>query len=197
VTFFRTALERSQLSAVDFAAYCERGEKALRAYHKTYAGTFTRDAETEVHIRAELPLLSHEGRVTLHGFIDKLERLPNGTVRVIDYKTGTPKSRSHIEGKTKDSDGDYKRQLVFYKLLLDVEGKHRMSEGVIDFVEPNERGINKREAFTITDEEVAALRADIERMRTELVNGTFIPTTSASEDAEVRALAALLSKRFS
>jgi hypothetical protein len=86
---------------------------------------------------------------------------------------------------------------VFYKLLLDIEGKHRMSEGVIDFIEPNATGKHKREPFPIADEEVATLRRDIERMVAELVAGTFLSKTSASEDAEVRALSALLSKRFS
>jgi len=39
-------------------------------------------------------------------------------LNVIDYKTGRPKSRNEIEGNTKNSNGDYKRQLVFYNLLL-------------------------------------------------------------------------------
>lgn len=199
VSVFKTTLEHSPLTAIDLAAYSERGEEALRTYYETYAGTFLREADTEMHIRAELPLPQGGTleAVSIHGFIDKLERLPDGTVRVSDYKTGAPKSRNHIEGKTKDSDGDYKRQLVFYKLLLDTEGKHRMSEAVIDFVEPNDSGKHKREVFVISDEEVVALKGDIERMTNELLAGTFITKTSASENAEVRALAELLSKRFS
>ncbi|MFM2374637.1 MAG: hypothetical protein RLZZ234_632, partial [Candidatus Parcubacteria bacterium] len=66
----------------------------------------------------------------------------------------------------------------------------------LDFVEPNDRGIHKREVFTITDEEVAALEADIARMVDDLSSGAFLQKTSTSEDAEVRALASLLSKRF-
>lgn len=198
IASFGTSLERSPLSEADIVAYRKRGEEALRAYHKTYAGTFIRDAETEMHVRAELALPRGGAleKVVLHGFIDKLERLPDGTVRVTDYKTGAPKSRNYIEGKTKDSDGDYKRQLVFYRLLLDLEGKHRIKEAVIDFVEPNERGNHKREAFEISDAEVAALQDEIARMAGELLSGSFIAKTSASEDAEVRALAGLLSKRF-
>ncbi len=42
----------------------------------------------------------------------------SGGVSVIDYKTGKPKSRNELMGATKDADGNYYRQLTFYKLLL-------------------------------------------------------------------------------
>ena len=55
----------------------------------------------------------------LSGKIDKVEWLdkPNREVKVIDYKTGNPKTKGQIKGSTKYSDGDLMRQLVFYKLL--------------------------------------------------------------------------------
>jgi DNA helicase-2/ATP-dependent DNA helicase PcrA len=198
VAAFNTALTRAPLSDVDRAAYGERGTDALKAYAEAYAGTFATDVETEVEVHAELllPEGASRERVLLHGFLDKIENLKDGGVRVVDYKTGSPKSRNHIEGKTKDSDGDYKRQLVFYRLLLDREGKRTLREAVLDFVEANDRGIHKREAFVITEEEVQALEAEIVRMLEDLDTGAFLQKTSASEDAEVRALAALLQARF-
>ena len=78
-------------------------------------------------------------------------------VRVIDYKTGKPKTRNDIEGNTASSDGNYKRQLVFYKLLLDKEGKRDMKDGVIQFIEPDDRGKMHREEFEITPGEVKVL----------------------------------------
>jgi ATP-dependent exoDNAse (exonuclease V) beta subunit len=196
---FITALNRAPLRDIDRASYRERGVEALHAYAIAYEGTFTATAETEVEVHTQLPLPPGALResVLLHGFLDKVEHLQGGGVRVVDYKTGSPKSRNHIEGKTKDSDGDYKRQLVFYRLLLDRDKKYTFREAMLDFVEPNDRGIHKREVFEVTPEEVIALEADIARMADDLSRGTFIHKTSTSEDAEVRALAALLSKRFS
>jgi hypothetical protein len=198
VAAFHTALARAPLADVDRASYGERGAEALRAYAEAYAGTFATDVETEVEVHAELPLPEGASRehVLLHGFLDKIENLKDGGVRVVDYKTGSPKSRNHIEGKTKDSDGDYKRQLVFYRLLLDREGKRTLREAELDFVEANDRGIHKREAFVITEEEVQALEAEIVRMVEDLSTGAFLHKASTSEDSEVRALAALLHARF-
>src|SRR6185437_13171129 len=79
------------------------------------------------------------------------------SVRVIDYKTGKPKTRGVIEGNTKSSDGNYKRQLVFYKLLLDKEGKRDMTEGVIQFIETDDKGKPHREPFEIMPGEVKVL----------------------------------------
>lgn len=195
---FTTALSRAPLKPVDLDAYLKRGTESLGLYYDEHKDTFAGNIDTEVSITAELPIPDSERKtVAVHGFLDKIELEDGGTVRVVDYKTGAPKSRNHIEGKTKDSDGDYKRQLVFYKILLDQEGKKQMSEGVIDFVEPNPSGKHKRESFVVTPEEVAELTRDIARMVDDLVAGTFLTKTSESKDSEVRALADLLSKRFS
>jgi DNA helicase-2/ATP-dependent DNA helicase PcrA len=199
VESFTSALRRASLSPKDRTAYLEKGTKSLEQYFDEYEATMQRSLDTEVAVKADLPLPDGSSRpsVLVHGFLDKIEYSDGDSVRVVDYKTGSPKSRNHIEGKTKDADGNYKRQLVFYKLLLTREGKHSMSEGVIDFVEPNDSGKHKREAFIITDEEVATLTQEIATMVDDLVRGDFLTKTSASEDAEVRALALLMQKRFS
>jgi CRISPR/Cas system-associated exonuclease Cas4 (RecB family) len=94
---------------------------------------------------------------------------------VIDFKTGKPKSRNVIEGSVKNGDGNYKRQLVFYKLLLDRfrNGFYKMSTGVIEFVEPNEKGDYKREIFQITDDETALLLEQIVEISKEIANLEF------------------------
>lgn len=199
VSSFKTALGRMPLSLLDHKAYLEKGTESLGLYFDEYVDSFNPDVATEVSLTADLalPVGRLRSSVAIHGFLDKVEHQSSGSARVVDYKTGSPKSRNHIEGKTKDSNGDYKRQLVFYKILLDGEGKYRMSEGVIDFIEPNASGKHKQEAFVITDDEVSELTKDIARMVDDLVSGTFLTKTSESEDSEVRALATLLGKRYS
>src|SRR3989344_5486659 len=111
----------------------------------------------------------------LTGKLDKVEFIKEG-VRVVDYKTGKPKSRNYILGKTKQAGaGDYWRQLVFYKLLLDryQEGKYRMREGIIDFIEPNKAGRYKQENFTIEKSELVGLEKLIKKTADEILNLKF------------------------
>ena len=120
--------------------------------------------------------------IRLTGKLDKLECLDDRCheVRVVDYKTGSPKSRNEIEGLTKTAQrtrgsGGYKRQLVFYKLLLDryADGQYDMREGVLDFVEPNQSGRYKREAFEITRDECTELEETIRTVASEITTLAF------------------------
>ena len=103
----------------------------------------------------------------LKGKLDKLEIDEDGNVNVVDYKTSKPKSRNEIEGKTKNSKGDYKRQLVFYKLLLDKyeKGKYKMTSGEIDFTEPDDSGNYHKEKLPISEADVLILIDDIKENR--------------------------------
>lgn len=145
---------------------------ALTGYFETYHSSWTLPTVNEFFIQGALL----DG-VRLTGKLDKLEVLPDGEhVNVIDYKTGKPKSRNHIEGKTKSPGaGDYKRQLVFYRILLERmhDPRYIMKEAVIDFVEPTESGSYKREAFVIEDTEVQELEADIRRIADEITHLSF------------------------
>src|SRR5690606_29759418 len=99
-------------------------------------------------------------------------------VTVVDYKTGKPKTRNDVMGNTKTSNGDYYRQLVFYKLLLSrfADGQYRMDGGVIDFVEPDDKGKLHREAFEISDEEVETLIETIQDVIHEIITLSFWDT---------------------
>jgi DNA helicase-2/ATP-dependent DNA helicase PcrA len=142
--------------------------------------------------------------IRLTGKLDKLECLDDRCheVRVIDYKTGKPKSRNEIEGTTaslRDTPGAgaYKRQLVFYKLLLDryKEGEYRMQEGVLDFIEPTESGKFKREAFTITPDETRALCEDIRRVAREIQEVSFWDTRCPDPACSACALREMMEER--
>jgi hypothetical protein len=85
------------------------------------------------------------GDIPISGKLDRLDKKADGTVTVIDYKTGKAKSENEIRGLTQSSDGGYYRQLVFYKLLLNsLYGKFAESEekqAII--VHPNEAQLAK------------------------------------------------------
>ena len=126
--------------------------------------------------------LALEDGTLINGKLDRIEFLGDAgveedgakqLVRVIDYKTGKPKTRNDIEGNTASSDGNYKRQLVFYKLLLDKEGKRDMQDGVIQFIEPDDRGKMHREEFEITPGEVKVLEKLVMDVAQEILDLSF------------------------
>jgi RecB family exonuclease len=142
--------------------------------------------------------------ILLTGKFDKLECLDDKCheVRVVDYKTGKPKSRNEIEGKTKSAQatpggGAYKRQLVFYKLLLDLyaDGMYSMKEGVLDFIEPTESGTYKKEAFVIEHDEKIALEEDIRRIAHEINTLAFWNERCGDDACEACALRDMMDAR--
>lgn len=170
---FEFYLNRQPLEPTDYAETLERGRKALAGYFDAYKGRFYERTLTEFSIRGVF--LAPDVRLT--GTIDKLEILDDaGKVNVVDYKTGKPKSRGMIEGSTKSSDGGIKRQLLFYKILLDLykEGKKfNMVSGDIDFIEPDEKGKYKKEHFDIVPDDVDELKRIILKTSEEILSLSF------------------------
>jgi DNA helicase II / ATP-dependent DNA helicase PcrA len=198
---FRRNLERLPLSQDDREDSLEKGKRALTGYVRAYESTWKRNLLTEYSVRGvEIDLedgeLPHNGsKLALTGNLDKIEFINSGEVIVTDFKTGKPKSRNEIEGKTREGAGDYKRQLTFYKLLLASDSKKlRMTYGEIDFIEPNERGIYKKEQFEISDEEVEELRDVIRRVGQEVLSLSFIESVCDDKKCQYCALGKILAR---
>lgn len=178
---FASHLEKLPLGDADFKEALEKGKQALLGYYGAYAGSWNANVLVELAV-AGVSL----GGATLTGKIDKLEFESDGGVSVVDYKTGKPKSRGVIEGATKSSDGNIKRQLVFYKLLLDAfeGGKYRMKRGIIDFVEPDDKGRYHREEFEIGNNEISELKELIKKTADEIISLEFWGRTCGEKDCE-------------
>lgn len=72
------------------------------------------------------------------GSVDRIDLLPDGTLRIIDYKTGNIKSPGELLGEGLNGDIGYYRQLMFYRLMLSLDGnwsKYPVDELRVDFVE--------------------------------------------------------------
>jgi DNA helicase-2/ATP-dependent DNA helicase PcrA len=160
----------------------DKGYKTLDAWYESNKGKFHKDVLTEFRVNGVY--LSPEVRLT--GVLDKVEFIDGSDrhVRVVDYKTGKPKSEKVVRGETKDSDGGYYRQIVFYKLLLQLysDGKYIMDEGVLEFVEPDEKGKFTKHTFSPSDEEVENLKAEILRVSDEILNLKFWDTECDPKD---------------
>ncbi|HTP56840.1 MAG TPA: ATP-dependent DNA helicase [Candidatus Paceibacterota bacterium] len=156
---FRTALKRAPVSATVVAQLEADGVRALAGWHDQWRSSWVRDVLCEVAIER----VTLAPGIHLTGKLDKVELLPDGRVDVVDYKTRRPMSANEIRGITKNSTGNEYRQLLFYRLLLDrwQNGRWKMAGGQIDFLEPNERGIYKKETFPISADMTEPLRNTI------------------------------------
>ena len=100
-------------------------------------------------------------------------------VRFVDYKTGQPRTRNDIEGNTKSSNGDYKRQLVFYQLLADLDHSfdYKVTETELQFIEADKGNRFHSERFNITPAEVNDLKKVIREAMASIRSLNFDRTT--------------------
>jgi len=166
---FEESLAHEPIKESEYEEALEKGRRALPIFYDTYHATWSPRALNEARVEA-LPL---DDGTLINGKLDRIEFLEGDHVRVIDYKTGKPKTRNDIEGNTSSSDGNYKRQLVFYKLLLDKEGKRDMKDGVIQFIEPDDRGKMHREEFEIAPGEVKVIEKLVMDVAREILDLSF------------------------
>lgn len=115
--------------------------------------------------------------VHLEGTADRIDRTSNGTIRLIDYKTGSAKKLTQISDKAKfgTPDSDYAFQLLVYHWLYSRSEGNVMAQPSIFFLRLNE--IEKQ--ISISDGKVELegedLRAYTEQLLSELFEELFNP----------------------
>ncbi len=192
---FKIALDKEILTTIENTRLLKRGLNVLEEYASFYKNQLIPPFEVEKFFGYGFSKIVLNG-IPLGGKIDKIEMVSENSeqetgnngggrkVRVVDYKTGNPKSRGEIEGKTAQSNGDYKRQLVFYKLLADLDKTFKLtvSEAELDFVEPDRTtGKFKKEIFIISGTEVEELKKVIQRVWKDILNLKFPRTTDVKK----------------
>jgi len=169
---FAESLAQKPIQEQEYREALNKGKIALSGYYDNYHNSWRNNILTEFNING----IQIDKDITINGKIDKMEFLsPSNHVNVVDYKTGKPKSRNDIEGYTKNSKGDYKRQLVFYNLLLNnyQNSKFKMISGEIDFVEPDDKGKYRKELFEIEPKEITELEKQIKVVAKEILHLSF------------------------
>ena len=126
------------------------GEESLPRYFQTRLA----NAANIIHV-VEYPIAIHMNDIPLKGKIDRIDLLaPDSTrSRLIDFKTGRPKTESEIR------DGNYLRQLTFYALLMEHGMPFLQPESfTLDFIgEGTDHPIER--TFEITTQEKKDLEA--------------------------------------
>ncbi len=194
---FKWYMRRNQESFVeaDFKRRLEYGESILPKYYTRYFLEWNKVTSIEKSYRNVVM----EG-IPLNGKLDKME-FDGNYVNVVDYKTGQYKnaknkfnrpdlsavSQQIAEGKDPKFEdqfgGDYWRQAIFYKILMDYDQtkKWEMKSSEFDFIEPiiksdvNQKEIAgfHKERIQITPEDVLIVKEQIGNVYTKIMNKEF------------------------
>ena len=98
---------------------------------------------------------------------------------MVDYKTGKPDSKY----QELSPEGDYFRQLVFYKLLCS-EAKgfpYEVVSGTIDFIEKNNKNLFVRKNYSLTVDDVAKLKSQIIEVFSKIKSLDFTPDSKCED----------------
>lgn len=149
---------RESFTREQFARRLEYGLEILKNYYNTYVTKWNKIVMVEMNVRNVLL----DG-IPLKGKIDKIEF--NGKeATVIDYKTGDPEKCSEKLARPgkEPNGGDYWRQAIFYKILLDLSPRDWNVTGVeFDFVEPDKKKTYRKEKITISSIDINIVKQQI------------------------------------
>jgi DNA helicase-2/ATP-dependent DNA helicase PcrA len=147
---------RENFTKEAFERRMEYGDEVLSNYYDKYILSWNKVVAVERNIRNVIV-----NGVPLKGKLDKIEF--NGKeANVVDYKTGDiEKARKKLlaPNEKEPLGGDYWRQAVFYKLLIDhYELKDwKVVSTEFDFVEPDKKKEYRKEKLVITPQDITTV----------------------------------------
>ncbi len=153
---------RENFTQEQFDRRLEYGPEILGDYYDTYVAGWNKVVSPEKRINTVL-----QG-IPIKGALDKIEFNGN-LVTVVDYKTGdyekAKKVKRQFDGPSdkKPHGGDYWRQAVFYRILIDnFEAKNWQVQKVeFDFIEPDKRKKYYKEEVLITPADITTVTEQI------------------------------------
>jgi DNA helicase II / ATP-dependent DNA helicase PcrA len=171
---FKKAMQKyhAHFTKEQFKRRLEYGMEILPSYHDTYIDVLNRIAVVEYRLNH----VEVDG-VPLTGILDKLE-FEGSQVNVVDYKTGKPENgvrKLYPPSETDPLGGDYWRQMVFYKILMDSDRtkKWKMISGEFDFIERDSRKQFIKKKLVISPEDVQMVRNQIKTSYMKILNHEF------------------------
>jgi DNA helicase-2/ATP-dependent DNA helicase PcrA len=163
---------RESFTKEQFNRRMEYGEEILSNYFDNYINQFNKIVVVERNIRNVV-----FNNVPLKGKLDKLE-FDGKSVNVVDYKSGDPdKALAKLKGPSEKepNGGDYWRQAVFYKILVDhypsKDWKAVSTE--FDFIEPDKKKNYRKEKLVISPADIATVSEQISSTWTKINNREF------------------------
>jgi DNA helicase II / ATP-dependent DNA helicase PcrA len=155
-----------------FERRLEYGLEILSKYYDEYLTKWNKIVAIEHNIKNVVV-----NGVPLKGKLDKLE-FSGKEVNVVDYKTGDPDKANEKLKPPHDKiplGGDYWRQAVFYKILVDNFGKKdwKVISSEFDFVEPDSKKRYQKRKLYITPEDTTTVLQQITDTWNKIQNHDF------------------------
>jgi len=150
---------RESFTREQYARRLEYGQEVLSHYYDKYISSFNKIVTIERRIKTVYK------DVPLKGALDKLE-FDGKSVNVVDYKSGDPDKGIPKTKGPSDKDpngGDYWRQAVFYKILVDnYEQKDwKVVSTEFDFIEPDKKKNYRKEKVVISPVDIITVTQQI------------------------------------
>lgn len=163
---------RENFTKEQFNRRMEYGEEVLANYYDKYIHTWNRIVAVERNIRNVVV-----NGIPLKGKLDKLE-FDGTNVNVVDYKTGDyEKAREKLQEPNDKNPhgGDYWRQAVFYKILVDnYEQKNwKVVSSEFDFIEPDKKKEYHKQKLVIKPEDITTVTQQIKTVWDKIQNRDF------------------------
>jgi DNA helicase-2/ATP-dependent DNA helicase PcrA len=163
---------------------------ALKDYFNSAGQVFV-EKWIEKNFQTQIGKPTQEISFELHGQLDVI--IDTGKkVQVFDYKTREAMSENAIKGQTQDADGNYFRQLVFYKMLLQKNpprqglGKNigninsqneKQIEPSLIFVKPDAKGRCPIITLPISETDIKNVEEEIGSLVQSVFSGAFLSAT--------------------
>jgi DNA helicase-2/ATP-dependent DNA helicase PcrA len=120
----------------------------------------------------------------LHGQLDAIVEGENA-VSVFDYKTKQGMTERAIRGETKNDDGNYFRQLIFYKMLVDKsQFKDKKAELSLVFVSPDDKGRCPTVTLPIGSSDIERVQKEILSIVESIYSGNLLLDSCDDSDCE-------------
>jgi DNA helicase II / ATP-dependent DNA helicase PcrA len=174
--FYKQGLDlyRSHFTTKEYENYSKYGETILLEYYEKYHTEWLLPRKYELEYN--IPLAEYKG-VPISGKLDRLN-IYDGYVTVTDYKTGRFDTQKLKAPEDKNPEGgDYWRQIMFYRLLLDSDKRndYHLKKGIMDFIEKDTKGVYQKRDFEITTVDMDTVGDQLVQAYTDIKSHIFSP----------------------
>lgn len=146
--------------------------KAVQNWIQEYQADLAKKYQSEKSVSYRDKNFPH---LNIYGKIDLIEYLPDGKMRVSDFKTGSVKTKSIIEKIEESRMSSFMRQLAMYSYLINgAEKENKISKSRFIFLEANSKDKNALYETQINQEHLDMLVKDIQDYDNFLQKGIWV-----------------------
>ena len=163
---------RENFTKEQFERRLEYGRDVLTNYYTRYVNLWNKVVTTERNVTNVFV-----NGIPIRGKLDKVE-FDGNAANVVDYKTGDPDKAKAKLLPPSDKDplgGDYWRQAVFYKILIDnyEQKRWKVVSTEFDFIEPDKKRVYRKARIFISQNDIDFVSDQIKTVWHKIQNHDF------------------------